>query len=658
MLSPGFQRACQLLLLLAYLGGLTHCGVLITEPGGPSKPNGPDQNPAYFLFKEAEGAYQQRDYPRARSLFQALVNTYPESSLSADAAFRLAEILYYEGNYEASQQTFQQFLLNFPRSRLAPNATHLRGLSLLELHRFAQARAALEQAQRLHSDARQEGQVALALAKVSLGEGQTLRGLQELRAVAAGPRFTEDVRQRAKDLSIELVTHQLTPRELEGVKGRWPGEFPTDYVLLRQADEAWNRRDATAAQAFGKEFLTQFPEHPQGQKIRALLATIAQARAVGVNPTKIGIILPLSSPPGREWLSDLGESALHGIQLAIARAGFSPLKMEVRDSKADVAVTAAVAEELINTQHVMAIVGPIFNETTEVAAKKASQYGVPLITPGAPASELPRDNPYIFRTSLTNQLESRRLAEYAVGTLGLRRFAILYPDDRAGRDLADSFQSRVVELEGEIVVREHYGPTQVDFTPQMRRLGGKTDTEVGRGSAATAGGTSARGLLEASRSPGRFPYEALYLPRSFERLGFLVPAFAFFNITGLTLLGESGWNHPELTRRGGAYVEGAIFMDGFFAGASDPQVREFVKTYRTMFSADANLMAAQSYDAMMLLLSVLKQRPQTREELREGLRHVHDFHGVTGHTDALTMGDMDKQLVALTVRGGQIVQLK
>lgn len=655
---PGLRRCLCLLLLLTCLGGLTRCGVHMAERGGATPPaRSPGQDPAQDLFREAERAYQQKDYGRARALFHTLASDYPQSPLLDDASFRLGEILYYERHYEASQQAFTAFLTRFPDSRLAPDAAHLLGLNLLHLRRFPQARAVLEQAQRQASEPQQQGLVALTLAEVSMAEGQSLRALDELRTVMRGPPFAEEVRRQAKDFIIELVAHRITSKDLEHVKRRWPLEFPTDYVLLRQAQEAWNRQDEGGAQAFGEEFLTKFPDHPQGQEMRTLIVTIAQARHVRVDREKIGVILPLSSPPGREWVREVGESALHGIQLALAREGFSPLKMEVRDSKADVRTTAAVADELIHTQHVMAIVGPILNETTEVAARKASQSRVPLITPGAPASEFPDHRSYVFRNSLTNRLEARRLAEYAVGPLGLRRLAILHPDDRAGRELADTFRSRAVELGGEVISLESYDLNQVDFTPQMRRMGGKTDEMFGRGSAIAGSGPTGRGGAEAGEGPGWLPYEALYLPRSFERLEFLVPTLTLFNITGITLLGESGWNHPELIRRAGTFVEGAIFMDGFFVDSSDPQVREFVQTYRAMFQGDPDLMAAQSYDAMSMLLRVLKQRPQTREEVKEGLLKIRDFLGVTGRASTLMTGDMDKRLFVLTVRGGQIVQL-
>jgi branched-chain amino acid transport system substrate-binding protein len=648
------QRLWSLLLLLVCLGGLTQCGVLVAER---SDQRAPIQDPARELFREADQAYRQKDYERARTGYQAIVNRYPQSTLLADATFRLGEIHYYEGQYEAAHQAFSDFLSRFPRSNLAPHAAYLQGLSLLHLKRFSEAHALLEQAQQRFPDPRHRGYFLLALAKVTIAEGQRLRAIEQLQALMAGREFPEDVRTQARDLGIELVEQHLTTAELESAKSRWPVEFPTDYILLRQAREAWSRKRISQAEASAQEFLTKFPNHPQAQQMQALLSTIEQSRTASVDKNKIGVILPLSSPPRREWVGEVGQSALQGIQVAFAREGFSPLKMEVRDSKADLTITAAAMEELSHTQGVIAVVGPLFNETTAVAFKKALQYRVPLITPGAPSLEFPADNPYVLRTSFTNRLEARRLAEYAVGHLGLRRFAILSPDDQAGRELAEAFQQRVVELGGEVVIQRAYPPNQVDFTPLMRQLGGQTDEEARAGTTGQESPPSMREAAESRAASGRLPYDALYLPRSFERLRFLVPAMTLYNITGITLLGESGWNHPELIRLGGGLIEGAVFMDGFFAGSSDRHVQEFVQSYRTMFRTDPDLMAAQSYDAMLMLLRVLKQKPQTREEAREKLRNLGDFRGATGRLSVLPSGDVEKQLFVLTVRRGKIVQL-
>jgi ABC-type branched-subunit amino acid transport system substrate-binding protein/TolA-binding protein len=652
------QRVGSFACLLLYLGVATSCTVLGGMGSGASMgKRAPGQESAATLFSDAERAYRQKDYGRARLLYEALLANYPQASLVEDASFRLGEVLYYEGTFASAQQTFQEFLAKFPRSRLAPDATYLRSLSLLHLKRYAEARGVLEAAQRAYPNSRLQASLILALAKVSVAEGQYSRALDELHGLTAARQIPDEVQQEARALSIDLVGSKLTPAELETVKRRWPLEFPSDYILLGQAKEAWNRGAATEAEVAAKEFLTNFPNHPEAPQLRALLTDLDQARTVNVDLHKIGVILPLSSPRRREWVSEVGQSALQGIQVAFAREGFSPLKMEVRDSKANLSTTAGVMEELAMVERVIAVIGPLFNETTEVAAKKALEFHLPLITPGAPSLQIPADNPYLFRTALTNRLEARQVAQYAVGNLGLRRFAILYPDDPPGRELAETFQARISELGGDIIVRQAYAPNQVDFTAALRQLGGQTDEELARASTTVERASAPESTGEMRTASGKLAYEALYLPRSFERLQFLVPAMRLMNITGMTLLGESGWNHPELVKRAGAFVDGAVFMDAFFAGASDSPVREFVRQYRAMFNATPDLMAAQSHDAMLMLLRVLKQRPQSREEVREKLRNVKDFSAATGWMGVLPSGEIDRRLFALTVRRGQIVQL-
>jgi branched-chain amino acid transport system substrate-binding protein len=645
--------------LLLALAVLTSCAVGRRQDGVSSRAQrSSGQDAAATLFKDAERAYQQKDYPQARKLYESLLANYPQSSLVEDASFRLGEVLYYQGMYPAAQQTFQAYLTKYPRSRLAPDAAYLRGVCLFHLQQYAEAREVLEKTQQSYPHSRQQPAIMLALGRVSIAQGQHIQAIDELHALSTGRQIPGEVQQEARTLTINLIAEKLTPAELEEVKRRWPQEFPVDYVLLRQAKEAWNRREAVQTEVAAKEFLTIFPDHPEAQQMRTLLTYLEQAQTVNVDRYKIGVVLPLSSPRRRAWISEVGQNALQGIQVAFAQEGFSPLKMEVRDSKADLSTTAAVMEELATVQRVIAVVGPLFNETTEVAAKKALQYHVPVITPGAPSLEIPADNPYLLRTALTNRLEARHLAEYAVGNLGLRRFAILYPDDPPGRELAEIFQTRISDLGGDVILRQAYAPDQVDFTAAMRVLGGLTDEELKRVSTAGEAGTPPDTATDTQAPTGKLAYEALYLPRSFERLQYLAPAMRLLNVTGITLLGESGWNHPELVKRAGASVEGAVFMDGFFVGASDPQVREFVQNYRAMFNTTPDLMAAQSHDAMLMLLRVLKHRPQTREEVNDRLRALRDFRAATGWMGVLPSGDVDRRLFALTVRRGQIVQLK
>jgi TolA-binding protein len=192
----GLQRVGSFACLLLYLGIATSCTALGGTGSGPSlAKRAPGQEAAETLFSDAERAYQQKDYTRARRLYQSLLANYPQSPLVEDVSFRLGEVLYYEGTFAAAQQTLQEFLAKFPRSRLAPDAAYLRSLSLLHLKHYTEARGVLEEAQRTYPNARLQASFILTLAKVSVAEEQYIRALDELHRLTAARQIPADVQQ-------------------------------------------------------------------------------------------------------------------------------------------------------------------------------------------------------------------------------------------------------------------------------------------------------------------------------------------------------------------------------------------------------------------------------------------------------------------------------
>lgn len=127
---------------------------------------------------------------------------------------------------------------------------------------------------------------------------------------------------------------------------------------------------------------------------------------------------------------------------------------------------------------------------------------------------------------------------------------------------------------------------------------------------------------------------------------------------GVQLLGTDGWNAPDLVTRGGALLEGAIFIDSFFANAASPTVQTFVEQFRQRYQESPDLLAAQAYDTFLMCAQVLQAGAQTPRQLRDGLLRIRDFDVVSGRTSMLDTGDADKEPYVLTVQGGRIVQLE
>jgi ABC-type branched-subunit amino acid transport system substrate-binding protein len=240
----------------------------------------------------------------------------------------------------------------------------------------------------------------------------------------------------------------------------------------------------------------------------------------------------------------------------------------------------------------------------------------------------------------------------------MKRFAVLYPDDSYGNDLKTVLVQNVEALGGQVLMQVPYDPQANDFSEPIRALGGISDEEIKQlhPNNNDEGPAMTSPLPVAQTSPP-IDYDALLIPGYFNKVGLLAPQLAFYNVTGVTLLGGNGWNSPELLTIGEHYVEGAIFVDGFFAGSPNPEVKTFVENFRLTFGTEPDILAAQAYDAAGLVLKVLKEGASSREQLREGLLTIQGYPGASGATTITETGDAQKNLFLLMVRRGKIEQI-
>jgi ABC-type branched-subunit amino acid transport system substrate-binding protein len=152
-------------------------------------------------------------------------------------------------------------------------------------------------------------------------------------------------------------------------------------------------------------------------------------------------------------------------------------------------------------------------------------------------------------------------------------------------------------------------------------------------------------------------YDAIFLPEYASKVNAIVAQLVAQNIKGVQLLGADGWNAPGLVARDARLLEGAVFVDGFFANAPAPAVQTFVEQFRGRYHEAPDLLAAQAYDTLLMCAQVLKAGAHTPLQLRDGLLHVRNFDGVSGLTSMGDKRDAEKVPYLLTVKHGQIVQL-
>ena len=370
---------------------------------------------------------------------------------------------------------------------------------------------------------------------------------------------------------------------------------------------------------------------------------VATLPVIAPAPSPIGCILPLS---GRN--AAYGNNALDAVLLAAGvfnAAKETPIRVLIEDSRSEPAVAGAAVGKLASAG-VTCILGPLGSQEALEAAKEAQRLKVPILTL-TQREGITGTGDYVFRDFLTAAMQVRTVVQYAQAELGLRRFAILYPEDPYGQEMARLFREEVLRKGGEIRKEASYKTDQTDFGDEIRALAGLSPDNPA---------PDVPVIAPPKPNPG---FEALLIPDSSSRVAMIVPQLAYHDVTGIRLLGTSGWDSPELLETDPERLQGAIFVDGFFANSFRPAVNRFIEAFYMAYRREPDTMEALVYDAAdMAVRLVIENRGGTREDFRKSLMQVKGYQGVTGKTSFSSSRDAEKELFILTVKDGQIIQVK
>jgi ABC-type branched-subunit amino acid transport system substrate-binding protein len=582
----------------------------------------------------------------AISRLHSFLVRFPESPLLPRAYLYLARIFHEQGQPEKALL----YLDRIQPTQRGPEAQLIKGVSLVQTGSAGEGMAILRSLEEktLGGDDQVARLVALAKGAVQLDLPlQALVFLHQGYSLGYGMEG-EAIQQQAHSILVE----KLTDLELAEAGFMFRGtSFGADAVL-QQAQRALARNEEAAALRLVESALaTTAPFFYRDQAValwERLTGEVWLRRAIGV-------VLPQS---GR--FAAFGELVRRGMELAqqIYNANNPPILFLFRDSGADPETCARTVSELANRDRVMAIAGPLTGSAAVAAAERAQQERVPLLTI-SPREGLPLMGEFVFRNSLTSRLQATALARYAVEEKGMTDFGVLYPDNKLGRELTELFAAEVLKRGGVVVARQKYAEDATDFRRQIRLLKGEDpDAPLEENTPKT----EEERQKELTRPDVQaFPsvnFDALFIPDYAERVGLIAPQLAYYGIEDLPLLGINGWNSPELVRVAGRFVEGAVFVDGFFRYSPYPFVEEFVNRYFEKYGEEPSILEAQGFDAANILLTLL-DRPEvrSREALRLSLAQLKNYPGVTGGTTFNLQGDADKVLFLLQIQNGNVVQI-
>ncbi len=594
---------------------------------------------------------------KAAQRLRGIIARYPKSDAADDATVQLAKLYFKQGHYELSYKTFMSTV---ETDIFSPNEAE----SLLGASRALFKLGRLDESSALSSR---------GLKIPGISENQRLEFLKHRYAVltAIGDRLEAlhtlaliydreprpEIKGNAQARANEIINYYLGERDLDRVVGssefgfvRAQAAFKLGLLKLRNKDFDGARTNFARAADWGQGL----PVQSQAQNY---LNQVDSRRRV--DPYTIGTILPITGRQSRE-----AYKTMRGLQLGLGIYGpdRSQFKLAVVDSEGTPEGARRAVERLVTEDSVIAIVGSLLSREASAVASKTEELGVPSIALSQKAG-LTETGTYIFRNAVTSAMQVRELVRLAMEQLGLKRFAILYPNDTYGIEYANLFWDEVLARGGTIAGAQIYNPSETDFRGPIKRLVGTyyvEDRKIEyqarvRDWFKKQKKVSARQTPPDDLLPPIADFDALFIPDTPKAIGQIGPMLAYQGVSDVRLLGTNLWNSSDLVRRGQKTVEKAVFIDTNIVNDPEFKNSKFFKDFTKTFGEEPGLFEAQGYEVGVILRQSISGGERSRLGLAESLSGIKQIQGVNGPMSMNEQREFVRPLTAFTVKDASIV---
>ncbi|HTL62702.1 MAG TPA: penicillin-binding protein activator [Nitrospira sp.] len=613
-----------------------------------TKRSAPANNPALTQAKRLIDAGQAEE---AITILRRFLSTNPKPDLLDDTYLLFGAALYRAQQYGEALKYLQQLQTEFPASEVADRGK-------LMLARTHAAMGNPDLALPILTGLRTLSQDDVTKREAIHLSGELYFQKKEpARAISAWlDEITLSSDEQGDEIRTnitELINESFDKKMLERIKEAYPKSFPGDLASLRLIDLYVGRGEEHQASRQIQQFLVNFPSHPQ----RGRLSEVLDALQTKLKSSQflIAAVLPLSGK-----VASFANDVLSGVQLAVEsltdRAGGPSIGLMVKDLDSAQVSFLDDFSSLLTGDRPVAVIGPLLSKHLPVMAELAERSHTPLITPTAMLPNVRRLGSYTFSTALTYQLQARKIAAYATGDLGFRRFCILHPDTVYGREMARLFATEARQRDGEIIAIESYKEGDSDVGAQLKRM--KAEDLKKYGLAVPVDATKVGGKLtkldkKVLYTPG---FDAIFIPGRAADVG-LIAAQLNFHDMRVPFLGSNGWNAPDFARTADQSIDGAVFVDGFFAESRNPAVQDFVERYKKRFQSTPTLFAMQGYDAARFVIEAVKKGASSGEAIRDFLTAQQDLPALAGPASFAPDGTLIRPLFLIQVKRGRFTQV-
>ncbi|NRT88451.1 ABC transporter substrate-binding protein [Clostridium beijerinckii] len=301
------------------------------------------------------------------------------------------------------------------------------------------------------------------------------------------------------------------------------------------------------------------------------------------------------------------------------------------DNKSDKVEAASAAANLIEQEHVNAIIGSYGSGFSMAAGDIVQEAKVPAVGVTCTNPLVTAGNDYYFRVCFIDPFQGTVMAKYAANKLKAKKVAILQEvssDYSVGicKFFTDEFKN-LTNDNNAVVAKANYNTGDQDFSAQLTNIKGSNPDVI--------------------FAPGNFTEGAMIIKQA-RQLGITAP-----------IIGADTWETPEFLDIGKEDVEGTVFST-FFA-TETPITEEskiFLDEYRKQYNKEPAAATALGYDAYLVILDAIKRANSADPvKIRDEIAKTKDFPGAAGVITIDENNNAVKEAVLKIVKDGKFTYL-
>ncbi len=352
---------------------------------------------------------------------------------------------------------------------------------------------------------------------------------------------------------------------------------------------------------------------------RSMLGGLAGAAASQVVPRmasavdgptlRVGMVLPVTGPG-----ADAGRYALDGAKLAldaVNKAGGvlgKPMELVTEDDQTTNPGAVLAFSKLASQPDIVAFLGSIRSTQNHAMAPDILKTGKPVCFGGTDPVLTHMGNPWLFRFRPNDSYSARVIADFGIGTLAKKKWAVVHSTDAFGSSGAKALTEALGKSGATVALDQGYTNQSQDFTPVVLAIRQSGADVIG--------------------SYFTFENDLGIFARQLRQLGVTVPWVGSPSITNVTALKLAG---PALYGTYGV---------ADYAEESSDAARAFGKLYRDTYRLEPDNQSSWTYDAVTVLAKAINAAGKTDPgAIRTAILAVKGVAGAEGTYDFDANGD-------------------